>query len=183
MFRYRMIRETGCCWVDADLVCLTKPSFAAEPYIFCRQADAVGTLLVNNAVLRLPPVRAGARRTRRDGRKRDRRRSEMGRARPLPADARPDETRALRQGARSARLLPHRTRAVLEAVPAELSGSRRRKCAGARAVHLWSEAIRWSDYDLSVCPPDGSYLHECFRSGRRCSTVSAASPTRTKCAA
>ena len=55
MFRYRMIQETGCCWVDADFVCLTRPSFLDEPYIFCRQADAVSTLLVNNAVLRLPP--------------------------------------------------------------------------------------------------------------------------------
>ena len=27
MFRYRMIRETGCCWVDTDLVCLTRPWF------------------------------------------------------------------------------------------------------------------------------------------------------------
>src|SRR5208283_192081 len=54
MFRYRMIRETGSCWVDADLVCLTTPAFAKEAYVFCRQADAVSTLLVNNAVLRLP---------------------------------------------------------------------------------------------------------------------------------
>ena len=30
-------------------------------------------------------------------------------------------------------------------------------------LHLWSEAIRWSGYDFSVCPPAGSYLHECFR--------------------
>src|SRR5271157_5975823 len=54
MFRYRMIRQTGCCWVDTDFVCLTRPAFIGEPYIFCRQADAVSTLLVNNAVLRLP---------------------------------------------------------------------------------------------------------------------------------
>ena len=54
MFRYRMIRDAGCCWVDTDFVCLTKPAFPREPYVFCRQADAVSTLLVNNAVLRLP---------------------------------------------------------------------------------------------------------------------------------
>ena len=28
MFRYRMIRETGQCWVDTDLVCLKTPDFA-----------------------------------------------------------------------------------------------------------------------------------------------------------
>ena len=39
MFRYRMIRDTGSCWVDTDFVCLAKPEFAREPYVFCRQAE------------------------------------------------------------------------------------------------------------------------------------------------
>ena len=55
MFRYRMIRDTGYCWVDTDLLCLRKPAFGNDDFIFCRQADAVGTSLINNAVLRLPP--------------------------------------------------------------------------------------------------------------------------------
>ena len=55
MFRYRMIRETGQCWVDTDLICLKRPAFTGDAAIFCRQADTVSTLLVNNAVLRLPP--------------------------------------------------------------------------------------------------------------------------------
>ena len=55
MFRYRMIRDKGYCWVDADILCLTKPAFDGDGMIFCRQADAVGTSLINNAVLRLPP--------------------------------------------------------------------------------------------------------------------------------
>ena len=55
MFRYRMIRETGCCWVDTDLLCLNEPAFESDGFAFCRQADAVGTSLVNNAVLKLPP--------------------------------------------------------------------------------------------------------------------------------
>ena len=50
-----MIQTTGSCWVDTDIICLAYPSFAADAYAFCRQADAVSTLLVNNAVLRLPP--------------------------------------------------------------------------------------------------------------------------------
>ena len=55
LFRYRMMRETGCCWVDTDMICLSKPAFENDGFVFCRQADAVGTSLVNNAVLRLPP--------------------------------------------------------------------------------------------------------------------------------
>ena len=54
MFRYKMIQATGSCWVDTDLVCLAMPQFTCEPYVFCRQADAVSTQLVNNAILRLP---------------------------------------------------------------------------------------------------------------------------------
>ena len=54
MFRYRMIQATGCCWVDTDIVCLARPAFAHDEFVFCRQADAVGTGLINNAVLRLP---------------------------------------------------------------------------------------------------------------------------------
>ena len=36
------------------------------------------------------------------------------------------------------------------------------KVESATLVHLWSEAIRWSGYDVSVCPPEGSYLHARF---------------------
>src|SRR5208283_2372597 len=35
MFRYRMIRETGRCWVDTDLVCLRRPVFVGDAYVFC----------------------------------------------------------------------------------------------------------------------------------------------------
>ena len=56
MFRYRMMRETGCCWVDTDMFCLHRPAFDNGGFVFCRQADAVGTSLVNNAVLKLPPT-------------------------------------------------------------------------------------------------------------------------------
>ena len=55
MFRYRMIQQTGCCWVDTDVLCLSRPAFENDRFVFCRQADAVGTSLVNNAVLKLPP--------------------------------------------------------------------------------------------------------------------------------
>jgi len=163
MFRYRMIRETGCCWVDTDLVCLTKPLFSSRPYIFCRQADAVSTLLVNNAVLRLPP-------------------SDPALAELIAtADGVIDVEQ--KWGAIGPFLLPP----VLEkhglydkaldphvCYPIEpeqfwkpfLPSYRRsveEAVAGATLLHLWSEAIRWSDYDLGVCPPAGSYLHQCFR--------------------
>ncbi len=35
--------------------------------------------------------------------------------------------------------------------------------SGATLLHLWSEAIVWSGYDFTTCPPPGSYLNDCFR--------------------
>ena len=163
MFRYRMIRETGCCWVDTDFVCLTKPWFASRPYIFCRQADAVSTLLVNNAVLRLPP------------------------SEPALAELIATADRAIEVEHKWGAIGPFLLTPVLErhglydkaldphvCYPIEpeqfwkpfLPSYRRRveeAVAGATLMHLWSEAIRWSDYDLGVCPPAGSYLHQRFR--------------------
>jgi hypothetical protein len=55
MFRYKLIRETGSCWVDTDLICLRRPVFSNEPIVYGRQAEARGKALINNAVLKLPP--------------------------------------------------------------------------------------------------------------------------------
>jgi len=54
-FRYKMIQQTGRCWVDTDIICLRKPDFARDPIVFGRQSEAYGRSLINNAVLKLPP--------------------------------------------------------------------------------------------------------------------------------
>jgi hypothetical protein len=163
MFRYRMIRQTGCCWIDTDFLCLTKPSFMGEPYIYCRQADAVSTALVNNGVLRLPP-------------------SEPALA-ELIATAESVIDSDLKWGAIGPFLLtPVLERHGLYARALEphvsypiepeqfwkpfLPSYRMQveeAVAGAALLHLWSESIRWSAYDLGKCPPAGSYLHDAFR--------------------
>jgi hypothetical protein len=155
MFRYGMIEKTG--------ICLTNPSFAAELYVFCRQADAVSTLLVNNAVLRLPPSEPAL--------------AELVATTESAADA-DQKWGALgpflltpvltKHGLYDRALDPH----VCYPIEPEqfwkpfLPSYRDRvaeKVRGASMLHLWSEAIRWSGYDFSVCPPEGSYLHQCFR--------------------
>jgi hypothetical protein len=163
MFRYRMIRDTGCCWVDTDFLCLSKPVFGNDGFVFCRQADAVGTTLINNAVLRLPSSHPAL--------------AEL----IVAADAAIDVDQ--RWGAIGPFLLtPVLTKYGLYGhalnsricypiepeqfwklfLPAYrdwvLDAAR-----GSTFMHLWSEAIVWSGYDFSVCPPAGSYLHEAFR--------------------
>ena len=163
MFRYRMIRETGCCWIDTDFLCLAKPSFASEPYIYCRQADAVSAHLINNGVLRLPPCEPALA--------------------ELVATAESVIDSDLKWGA----IGPFLLTPVLEKHSLYAKALDPHVCypiepeqfwkpflpsyrlqveeavAGATLLHLWSESIRWCAYDLSMCPPPGSYLHGAFR--------------------
>jgi len=163
-FRYRMIRATGRCWVDADLVCLARPPFADEPYVFCRQADAVSRLLVNNAVLRLPPDEPAL--------------AELVAA--AEAAAGEDLTWGAlgpflltpvlkKHGLYGKALEPH----VCYPIEPEqfwkpfLPSFRHfvaEAAHGATMLHLWSEAIVWSGFDFHVCPPTRSWLHERFAS-------------------
>jgi len=163
MFRYRMIRETGRCWVDTDLVCLMKPAFASEPYVFCRQADAVSTLLINNAVLRLPqsePALAELVATAESMIDVDQKWGALGPFLLTPV--------LEKNGIYDRALDPHVCYPIepeqfwkpfLPSYRAEVEEA----LAGATLLHLWSEAIRWSNYELSACPPVGSYLQDCFR--------------------
>ena len=163
MFRYRMIRETGACWVDTDLICLKTPDFSGDAYVYGRQADAVSALLVNNAVLRLP------------------------RADPALAELVATAEAAAGADGRWGALGPFLLTPVLEkhglydkaldprvCYPIEpeqfwkpfLPGWRDRVAEaveGATFLHLWSEAIRWCGYAFDLSPPEGSYLWERFR--------------------
>ena len=162
MFRYRMMRQTGCCWIDTDMLCLSKPAFDNDGFVFCRQADAVGTSLVNNAVLRLPPTSPA-----------------LGEL-IATADAAIDVDQ--RWGAIGPFLLTPvlaKYNLVQHALdlhvcypvepeqfwklflPSEREWAEN-AARGASFMHLWSEAIAWSGYDFWACPPHGSYLHEAF---------------------
>jgi len=162
MFRYKMIQATGSCWVDTDLVCLAMPQFTCEPYVFCRQADAVSTQLVNNAILRLPSSEPAL--------------IELVTTAEAAIDAE-QKWGALgpflltpvlqKRGLYGRALDPH----VCYPIEPEqfwkpfLPSYRDRVAEavrGASLLHLWSEAIRWTAYDFDVCPPEGSYLHDCF---------------------
>jgi hypothetical protein len=162
MFRYRMMQQTGRCWADTDMLCLSKPAFGNDGFVFCRQADAVGTSLVNNAVLRLPPTNSAlteliaAADAAIDV---DQRWGAIGPFLLTPVLAK----HGLTQHALDSHVcypiepeqfwklfLPTYREWVEDAV------------RGASFVHLWSEAIAWSGYDFWTCPPPGSYLHEAF---------------------
>jgi hypothetical protein len=162
MFRYHMIRDRGFCWVDTDILCLTNPAFGGEGAIFCRQADAVGTSLVNNAVLRLPPSHPAL--------------AEL----VATADAAIDVdqrwgaigpfllTPVLMKHGLYDRALDSHVCYPIEPeqfwklfLPAYRDWAHETARAAA-FVHLWSEAIVWCGYDFWAAPPPDSYLHEAF---------------------
>ena len=162
MFRYRMMRQTGCCWIDTDMLCLMRPAFDNDGFVFCRQADAVGTSLVNNAVLRLPPTNPAL--------------TELIAAAEAAIDV--DQrwgaigpfllTPVLAKHGLDSHALDSHVCYPIEPeqfwklfLPGYCEWAAN-AVRGASFVHLWSEAIAWSGYDFWACPPPGSYLHEAF---------------------
>jgi len=162
MFRYRMIRETGLCWVDADILCLSKPAFGDDGFVFCRQADAVGKSLVNNAVLRLPPTHPALAEliaTAEAAIDVDQRWGAIGPFLLTPVLAKHDLAGRALDSHICYPIEPEQFWKLF------LPGYRDWADAAARGasfMHLWSEAIVWSGYDFWACPPAGSYLNEAF---------------------
>ena len=162
MFRYRMIRETGFCWVDTDILCLSQPAFDNDGFIFCRQADAVGTSLVNNAVLRLPPTHPALAElvaTSEAAIDVDQRWGAIGPFLLTPVLARHDLTQHALDSHVCYPIEPEQFWKLFLPRYRDWAADAAR---GATFVHLWSEAIVWSGYDFWSCPPAGSYLHEAF---------------------
>jgi hypothetical protein len=162
MFRYRMIEKADCCWVDTDILCLSKPAFENDGLVFCRQADAVGTSLVNNAVLKLPPSHPALAElvaTAEAAIDVDQRWGAIGPFLLTPVLAKYDLTQHALDSHICYPIEPEQYWKLF------LPGYRdwvARAARDATFVHLWSEAIVWSGYDFWSCPPAGSYLHDAF---------------------
>src|ERR1700729_780458 len=162
MFRYRMIAKAGCCWVDTDILCMSKPAFENDGFVFCRQADAVGTSLVNNAVLKLPPSHpalAELEATAEAAIDVDQRWGAIGPFLLTPVLAKYNLTQHALDSHVFYPIEPEQFWKLFLPSYREWVANAAR---GASFVHLWSEAIAWSGYDFWACPPPGSYLHEAF---------------------
>jgi hypothetical protein len=162
MFRYKLIRDTGCCWVDTDVICLQKPDMARDPIVFGSQSNPYGQMLINNAVLKLPPdhpllkdLIAKAE----DAVDIDQKWGAIGPflltelvvQRGIERDARPSEAFYPVEPDDFWRLLLPKCRDRM-AVSTQRS----------TFLHLWGEMYKRCVYDMSACPPAGSFLHEIF---------------------
>ena len=172
MFRYRMMRQTGFCWVDTDILCLSKPAFGNDGFVFCRQADAVGTSLVNNAVLRLPPTSPAlteliaAAEAAIDV---DQRWGAIGPFLLTPVLAKYDLTKHALDPHVCYPIEPEQFWKLFLPSYRDWAESAAR---GASFVHLWSEAIAWSGYDFWTCPPRWVLPVRSVRTARRARPLS-----------
>lgn len=162
-FRYSLIEQTGCCWVDADVFCLKKTDFAGQAIVWGRQPEAHGKALINNAVMKLPrghPVL-----------------HEMLAKSEASVDVDLSwgaigpfllTEVAERHGVYSSARDPSEFYPVgpdlfwqmlLPDYRSDVAGTVR----NATFLHLWSELLRRCGYDMSIAPPVGSYLHEIFQ--------------------
>jgi hypothetical protein len=165
LFRYRMIADTGRCWVDCDVLCLRPERFPRGPSIFGLQGDKEHHHAIGNAVLWTEDQSLLA-------------------AMTAEAEAAADLNQPW--GATGPALLTKATRARgLDVLAAPKSvfypipwaefykpllplhrDEVERATAGSSCLHLWNELFNRSGYDRSVAPPAGSFLHDaCARLG------------------
>lgn len=159
LFRYRMIRQTGLCWVDADMLCLRPPDFLAHPMVFGRQLEPAHSWSINNAVLKLPPQhpilpdlikRAGA---------------VVDQDQPWGIIGPALLTELTRKHG-----IDHHARDIPEFYPVpsddcwkpllpEACSDIRAATRSASFLHLWHESFRRHGLDKWAAPPAGSFLH------------------------
>jgi hypothetical protein len=160
LFRYRMIRQTGLCWVDTDMLCLRRPDFSTSPIVFGRQMEASHSWSINNAMLKLPPQHPILR----DLIKRAAAVVDIDQPWGIIGPA------LLTELARKHRIDHHaRDIQAFYPVPSDdcwkplLPEARSEILAATRAtdfLHLWHESFRRHGLDKWAAPPPGSFLHE-----------------------
>jgi hypothetical protein len=160
LFRYTMLRETGGCWVDSDIICLRKPDFAASPIIIGYQFNSQGPWALNSAVLKLP--------------KRHPMLKEMvarvaaaididtkwGVIGPLLVTEMATKHDVMQYARLPSEFYPisfNKFWRVL--LPGHKPGVEN-TTKDSTFLHLWHEFYRRSGYDKSIAPPEGSFLHD-----------------------
>jgi hypothetical protein len=159
LFRYQLIRKTGACWVDSDILCLRKPDLRDQPILFGRQTDDAGIWEMNGAVLKLPrrhPMLAELHaRAKADvdidtpwGVLGPMLITELARKHGLEGAAQPRH-----------RFYPLKPGEFWKALLPEQRGAVAGLARNSTFLHLWHELYKRSKYKKNVAPPKGSYLH------------------------
>ncbi len=155
-FRYRLIYETGLCWVDTDVVC-RRSSIAPSDYIFARQDETY----FNGAILKMP-----------------RHHESMGLAAEYCLEVKDtaawgdlgprlvtkviEEYDLEKHAWATNALYPVHWRDTLKLMDANCREEVAAAVNGATFLHLWNEIWSRNGIDKSVAPAQGSFLSEVF---------------------
>lgn len=152
MFRYRMIYETGVCWVDTDVLCMTE-NFPEAEYIFARQDKN----FFNGAVLRLP-LGHEAMHLAAEYCWELRESSNWGDLGPRLLTKVIAEYGLEAKGVATSLIYPIHWREAMWALDPEQISEVMRRSEGALTFHLWNEVFCRNGVDNRVLPLDGSFL-------------------------
>lgn len=163
LFRYEMIQQTGSCWVDTDIICLRKPDFSNEAFVFGRQLDPSDASSINNAVLKLPKDH----RIVADLVDRAKASVDLDQLWGVIGPTLLTEMTKVHGLDAQARDIPHFYPIVFDHFWKPLLPDYRRAVDkathDATFLHLWHEFFRRSSYDKSACAPVGSFFHDMCR--------------------
>lgn len=163
MFRYRLIRRTGCCWVDTDILCLTRPDFSQSPIVFGRQPEFRGESVINNAVLKLPPghpLLDDLIQHAEDAVDKD---LSWGAIGPFLLTELAEKHGVAKSARDFTQFYPIEPDHFWKLLLPEWRDAVAAAASGATFLHLWGELFNRCGYEKSVCPPRGSYLHGFFQ--------------------
>jgi hypothetical protein len=163
MFRYRMIRETGCCWVDADIVCLARPDFSRDGIVFGLQSNPYGELLINNAVLKLPPAHPLLAALNRKAEEAVGIDQPWGAIGPFLLTELAVRLGVAQHACASQSFYPIEPDDFWRMLSPGWRDSVAAVTQQAMFLHLWGEMFERSAYDRNIAPPAGSFLHEMFQ--------------------
>jgi hypothetical protein len=152
MFRYRMIYETGLCWVDTDVLCLSE-NFPMPSYMFARQDSE----FYNGAILRLP-VGHEAMHLAAEYCWAVRESAVWGDLGPRLVTKIVDEYDLESQACPTEWFYPVHWRNALKLLDPASEKDLTKQIENAHLIHLWNEIFSRHGVNKKKLPPDGSFL-------------------------
>ncbi|WP_457814370.1 hypothetical protein U8C43_23665 [Sinorhizobium meliloti] len=162
LFRYLLLKQTGCCWVDADLICLRPPEFQHDEMVFGYQSRKDYPQAINGAVLKLPrehPVLADLIRHARGVVDVDERWGAIG---PRLITAKFNEAGLSEFASAIADYYPVPPADFWKLILPEGRESVEEAVRESKLLHLWHKRFEMAGYNKELAPPRDSYLHQAF---------------------
>ncbi|KSV61859.1 hypothetical protein N183_36885 [Sinorhizobium sp. Sb3] len=162
LFRYLVIRQTGCCWVDSDLLCLRAPTFQHDEMVFGYQYPKEHPQAMNGAVLRLPrehAVLADLIQVARAAVDLDQRWGTIG---PYLITTKFNESGLSQFASPAAEYYPLPPVDFWKMILPEGRESVEATTHASKLIHLWHKKFEITGYNKKLAPPRGAYLHSAF---------------------